>query len=270
MSPSSDPLPPEFADALARARHRLEPLGRRVLFFETVGSTNDAALALADEPGSEGAIVVADAQTEGRGRQGRTWFSPPGSGLYVSVLLRLSGVNAHADRATGLLTLAAAVALSESIEAVTALRPEIKWPNDLLVGRRKVAGILAEAATADLRTIVLGYGINVRGNAYPLEIRDRATSIESELGRPIDRAMLLAETLVAISGGYRDLLRGRFDAILDRWRVRAPSIHGARITWNTPAGRRSGVTAGIDDRGALLVRGGDRLERIVGGEVTWL
>ena len=266
----TDPLPLEFADALARARPRVEPLARQVFFFNSIGSTNDEALALAHNTNADGAVVVAEAQTAGRGRQGRTWFSPAGSGLYVSILLRLPRDRADEERATTLLTLAAAVALSEAIEAVTALRPEIKWPNDVLVNRRKIAGILAEAATSDLRRVVLGYGINVTGRAYPLEIRDRATSLESELGRPIDRAMLWAESLAAISARYRDLLAGRFDVILDRWRDRAPSIHGARITWSTHVGRRTGVTAGIDDRGALLVRDGVRLDRIVGGEVIWL
>ena len=140
----------------------------------------------------------------------------------------------------------------------------------MLVGRRKLSGILAESAASDLSRIVLGYGINVSSRAYPPDLGDRATSLETELGRPIDRAMVCAETLAALSGRYRDLLAGRFDAILDGWRGRAPSSRGARVTWTTPAGSQSGVTMGIDDRGALLVRVGDRVESIVGGEVIWL
>lgn len=268
MSRASDPLPREFAAALAAARERLAPLGGRVIFFNAIGSTNDEALARAGAADAEGTVIVADAQTAGRGRLGRPWFSPPGNGLYVSILLRPARAGGG-ERATALLTLAAGVALSEAIEAVTALRPDLKWPNDLIVGRRKLAGILAESASSDLDTIVLGYGINVTGDAYPPGIQDRATSLESELGRPIDRATLWAETLAAVAGRYRDLLAGRFDAILDRWRDRAPSSRGARVSWSTPAGLRAGVTAGIDDRGALLVRDGDRVERIVGGEVIW-
>jgi BirA family biotin operon repressor/biotin-[acetyl-CoA-carboxylase] ligase len=105
--------------------------------------------------------------------------------------------------------------------------------------------------------------------AYPADLRDRATSLESELGRPVDRAALWVETLSALAQRYRDLLAGRFDAILDAWRGRAPGSGGAPVTWSTPAGSLSGVTAGIDDRGALLVRVGERIERIVGGEVRW-
>lgn len=264
-----DELPVEFAEAFVVARDRLPPLGRRVLFFNTTGSTNDVALAMASRVDADGAFVIAEEQTAGRGRYGRTWFSPPGSGLYVSVVLRPSTARRDPQRATGLVTLAAGLALAEAIEAATGLRADIKWPNDLLVGRRKLAGILAEAAGAEMN-VILGYGINVRSSVYPPEIGDRATSLETELGRPIDRATLCAETLAAISERYRDLLAGRFDAILDGWRGRASSSRGARVRWMTPSGSASGVTAGIDDRGALLAQVGDRVETIVGGEVTWL
>jgi BirA family biotin operon repressor/biotin-[acetyl-CoA-carboxylase] ligase len=269
MSPS-DSLPPEFAEALAARRDRLRPLGDRVLFFNRTGSTNDVALALASSADAEGAVVIADQQTTGRGRHGRTWFSPAGSGLYVSIVLRPSRARSEPHRATGLLTLAAGLALAEGIEAATALRVDIKWPNDLFVGRRKLSGILAESASSDPGSVVLGYGINVGSSAYPPELGDRATSLETELGRPIDRAALCAETLAAISQRYRDLLAGRFDAILDGWRNRAPGSRGAHVTWKTPSGSHSGVTAGIDDHGALLVRVNDRIERIVGGEVIWV
>jgi BirA family biotin operon repressor/biotin-[acetyl-CoA-carboxylase] ligase len=134
------------------------------------------------------------------------------------------------------------------------------------VARRKLAGILAEA-TGD--AVVVGYGINVTATSFPPDLRDRATSLESELGRSCDRAVLFAETLAAVDARYVELLEGRFDAILDAWRRRAPAAHGARVTWTTPAGPVSGVTGGIDDEGALLVRVGDRIERIVAGELTW-
>lgn len=268
-----DTLPPDFAEALERARPRLGPLGSPILFFSTVGSTNDVAAALAADGGREGAVVVADTQTAGRGRRGRRWFSPPVSGLYVSVVLAPTRAKSAPDRATALLTLAAGVALSEAIERATGLRPDLKWPNDLLIGRRKLAGILAEGvagSSSALESIVLGYGINVGPMRFAPELGDRATSLESELGHPVDRAMLCAETLAALAARYDGLLEGQFDAILDAWRSRAPGSRGARVRWETPAGPQSGITAGVDDRGALLVQAGDRTERIVGGEVTWL
>lgn len=215
---------------------------------------------------------MADEQTAGRGRRGRTWFSPPGSGLYVSVVLMPARARVDPTRATLLLTLAAGVALAEAIEAASGLAVDVKWPNDLQVSRRKLAGMLAEAAGAEPSgsAVVLGYGINVGPAAYPPELRERVTSLETELGRPVDRAPLLVETLAALARRYDDLLDGRFDVILDAWRARAPASMGARVEWTTASGPQSGVSAGIDDQGALLVRVGDRLERIMAGEVTWV
>jgi BirA family biotin operon repressor/biotin-[acetyl-CoA-carboxylase] ligase len=106
--------------------------------------------------------------------------------------------------------------------------------------------------------------------SYPPELKSRATSLERELGRPIDRALLFVETLAAVVRRYDDLIAGRFDAILDAWRERSPGSRGRRVTWETPTGVRSGITAGIDEQGALLVTVGDRVERLIAGEVVWL
>jgi BirA family biotin operon repressor/biotin-[acetyl-CoA-carboxylase] ligase len=238
--------------------HRFSP----VRFLPSVGSTNDVAASLPHR-----SVVVAGQQTAGRGRRGHTWFSPPGSGLYVSVVLAPATAGVDPARATTLLTLAAGVALAEGVETATGLSVDLKWPNDLLVSGRKLAGILAEGH-AD--TVVLGYGINVLASAFPPELRSRATSLESETGRRIESDLVLDETLAALSRRYEDLLDGRFDAILDAWRRHAPTASGAHVSWTTMEGAQAGVTAGIDDQGALLVKVGDRVERIVSGEVTWL
>jgi BirA family biotin operon repressor/biotin-[acetyl-CoA-carboxylase] ligase len=266
---ATDPLPVEMAEAFAAAGDRLAPLCRRVLFFNRIGSTNDVALARAAGGDAEGDVVIADEQTAGRGRRGHRWHSPPGSGLYVSIVLRPSREKTGDTRATSLVTLAAGVALAEAVEATTALRADIKWPNDLLVGRRKLCGILAESAAGDSGCVVLGYGLNINATAWPPGL-DRVTSIESELGRAVDRAALCAETIVAVARRYRDLSAGRFDAILDAWRSRSPSSRGTRVEWDTPAGPQTGMTDGIDDQGALLVRMADRVERVVGGTLTWM
>jgi BirA family biotin operon repressor/biotin-[acetyl-CoA-carboxylase] ligase len=267
------PLPRDLADAIELRRSALDPLARAIVYFETIGSTNDVAAALASERAPEGTVVIADAQTAGRGRRGRTWFSPPGAGLYVSVILRPARAGSAADRATALLTIAAGVALSEAVERATGLAPAIKWPNDLLVDGRKLAGILAEGVPSpsapSLQAVVLGYGINVASAAYPPELASRATALESELGRAVDRAVLCAESLASLSARYADLVAGRFDAILDAWRSRAFGSRGARVEWDTPSGVRSGITEGIDAMGALLVRTSESLERIVAGEVRW-
>lgn len=273
MSVQPQPLPSDLADALAARADRLGPVAQRVVYFETIGSTNDVAATLAESATSVGAVVVADAQTAGRGRRGRPWFSPPASGLYVSVVLTPGRAVADPERATALLTLSAGVALAEAVERTTGLSPAIKWPNDLLVGRRKLAGILAEGilspGAGGVQAVVLGYGINVMSAAYPPELATIATSLEDELGRGVDRAALCAESLAAVAARYADLLAGRYDAILDAWRSRAFGSRGARVEWDTPAGVRSGLTEGIDAMGALLVRTGDTVERIVAGEVRW-
>jgi len=230
--------------------------------FAAVGSTNDVAAAL-----PAGSVVVADQQTAGRGRRGHTWFSPPHAGLYVSVVLAPAAARVDPPRATMLLTLAAGVAIAEGIEAASGLATALKWPNDVVAGGRKLAGILAEGR-GDL--VVLGYGINVMAAAFPPELRDRATSLESEVGREVDRDLVLDETLAALSRRYDDLVDGRFDAILDAWRARAPRAVGAKVSWIAQGVARSGVTCGIDDHGALLVRVDDGVERIISGEIQWL
>lgn len=249
-----------------------------VLRFDTVGSTNDVAADLAarrpvaDRRAQQDPILVvrAEQQTAGRGRRGHTWFSPQGSGLYVSVVLAPQG-SVDPRRATLLLTIAVGAALAEAVEAATGLRVDLKWPNDLYVARRKLAGILAEACAAGggVDAVVVGYGINVGPMAYPPELADCATSLESELGRPIDRESLFDETLATIAARHDDLLAGRFNAILDAWRRRAPSARGARVAWTTPEGERAGTTRGIDDDGALLVDVAGATERVVSGELIW-
>jgi BirA family transcriptional regulator, biotin operon repressor / biotin---[acetyl-CoA-carboxylase] ligase len=258
-----------------RARDRLAPLGSPLVFFEITGSTNDTARSLVASGDCEGAVVIAGEQTAGRGRRGHTWHSPAGSGLYVSVVLTPAKAKVNPTRATSILTVAAGVALAEGIEAGSGLSVDLKWPNDLYVARRKVGGILSEGCEdpGSAMHVVVGYGINVSASSYPPELRDRATSLELELGRPFDadaRYALIVETLAGLRRRYDDLLGGRFDAILDAWRSRAPASVGASVTWSGPSGSLAGVTAGIDDEGALLVRIEGRVEHIVSGEVIWL
>jgi BirA family biotin operon repressor/biotin-[acetyl-CoA-carboxylase] ligase len=277
MIARADALPREFEAAFADAGFRFGRLGTKTLFFREIDSTNNVATALAASGPSEGAIVIADAQTSGRGRRGRSWFSPPGSGLYVSIVLEPARAASDRGRALALVTLAAGVAVAEGVEHATGFAPAIKWPNDLMAGPRKLAGILAEGIVRPSETpgnpqvnaVVLGYGINVAHASFPAELGDRATSLETELGRAIDRARLCAETVASIAARYDDLIAGRFDAILDAWHARAPGSRGARVEWETPDGVRSGITAGVDPMGALLVRVGGGTERLIAGEVTW-
>ena len=265
-------VPADVAREIARVAARAGSMGRQVHWFESTGSTNDVAARLAESGADEGTIVVAAGQTAGRGRHGRVWFSPPGAGLYVSVIVRPVSDESNDENPAALLTLASGVAIAEAVRAVTGLPAEIKWPNDVLIGGRKLAGILAEAAVqaGRLQFVVVGFGVNLQPAAYPPELAPRVTSIEAETFRPADRAVLVAEILAAMSERCADLRAGRFDAILSAWRRLAPSLPGARVEWESPAGVVRGRAEDIDRHGALLVRVDGKLERIVAGEVRWL
>jgi len=268
-----------YRQALSDARGRLGRLGSTVFFYPTVGSTNDIAACLArewlDNRGGrdpEGAVIIADEQTAGRGRRGHVWISPAASGLYVSVVLTPSRATSDARRANGLLTLAAGVALVEGIEAATGFPPDLKWPNDIYAGGGKLGGILAEGVAAEpgvVSCVVLGYGVNVKAVEWPAELTHRATSLEAAVGRRVDRDRLLIESLAAIARRYDDLLAGRFDAILDAWRRRAPSATGTPVEWTDASGEHAGITTGIDDQGALLVLEKQAIHRLVAGELRW-
>jgi BirA family biotin operon repressor/biotin-[acetyl-CoA-carboxylase] ligase len=267
-----DPLPDDICAALRNSSERRGPFGEPAVFFSETSSTNDVAAAMAEQGVPEGAMAVALAQTAGRGRLGRTWFSPAGAGLYVSVVCRNASV-------APLLTLAGGVAVADGIRTATGLPVDIKWPNDVVIAdsaapgrRRKLAGILAEGSSgADgLQYVVLGFGINLRPAAYPPSIASRATSIESELGRPVEAGPILAETLSVLNEQVTALAADRREHVLARWRALAPSSEGAAIEWTTNGVVYRGTTAGIDTDGALLVRRREGLERIISGEVVWL
>lgn len=267
--PASAPLPSDLASAYNSALARSPAIRLDLRWYPTVTSTMDLA-AEAVQAGAEGLVICADEQTAGRGRRGREWTSPAGAGLYLSLVLRPAHDPVGDTRVVALVTLAAGVAVHEAISTATGLVPELKWPNDVVVGRRKIAGILAEGSSIGTpeQAIVLGVGVNVLKSSYPPDIEARATSIETELGRAIDRAVLLEELLVALAACYDRLRGGDADGILRAWRAVAPSAQGARVLWVDRD--RQGITAGVDESGALLVDFRGRIERMVSGELVWL
>ena len=220
----------------------------------------DVAASLVAEGAPHGVVVAAREQTAGRGRRGATWESPPGAGLYFSFIARPTA------QQVSLVTLAAGVGVCEAVAKATGLEPLLKWPNDLLVGRRKLAGILAEghAIGSSEQAIVIGVGVNVLRAAYPPEVAARATSLEEELGRSVDRDTLLNAIVVALDRRLVALSEDPGD-ILRSWRASSPSSLGTRVEWDG----RHGVTAGIDDSGALLVNTSAGVERIIAGHLHW-
>lgn len=259
-------LPAELAAPLDELRARRPDLALDVRWFLSVTSTMDVAAALLLDGPARGVVVLADAQTAGRGRRGRTWASPPGSGVYLSLILNPSA----RALATSLLTLAAGVGVREGLHAAAGLDAELKWPNDVVVGRRKVAGILAEGAgigTAGA-TVIVGVGINVRRSTWPPDVAARATSVEAEVGQPVSRGRIVAEVLAAVLDRVTGLEREAGD-ILQAWRVAAPSAVGTPVEWTTHKGIGRGLTAGVDETGALLIDTDNGIERVLSGEIRW-
>jgi BirA family biotin operon repressor/biotin-[acetyl-CoA-carboxylase] ligase len=264
----ADRLPVDFAAALESARSRL-PTSASIHYFHEIGSTNDFALSMAASGAPEGTVVFADQQTAGRGRRGRAWYSPAGAGIYLSCIVR----PAHST-GLALLSLAAGLATANAITATTGLPLELKWPNDVVVGRpwRKLGGILCEAAGSGPRinVVVVGIGVNVQPAAYPPELQNRATSIEAELGRPAERGHVSVEILVRLLQEVARIREGDRARVLSDWRrLGHAGLADEPVRWQDQDGTRRGVAKDLDDDGALIVWTGGRTERLVAGEVTW-
>ena len=241
---------------------------RLIRSFDSVDSTNERALALAAAGAPGGTVVVAGEQTAGRGRRGRTWHSPEG-GLYLSYVVR--GLDTLPR--PGMLTMAAGVAAAGAIQAVTGFDVRLKWPNDVLTpgAPLKLAGILAEASSVGSRLdfVIIGVGINVSFASVPPALRTIAASLEGELGRPVDRAALQQALIARLDAEVARLRAGGHDGMLREWSALSPGARDHEVSWRADGGVRRGVTAGIDDEGALLVRVPDGLERLIAGEVVW-
>ena len=260
-SAASDLAPGAVLQVLGTRR-----MGRAYEFFSTCTSTNDVARSRAAAGAAEGLAIVADSQTAGRGRLGRSWHSPPGQNLYLSLLLR----PALPARQAAPLTLLAGAALARALTEAGAT-PRLRWPNDLLVPAagefRKAAGILTEMATdgEQVRHIVLGVGLNVNGQEFPPDLAERATSLRMALGRAFDRVRLLVDFLAAFEATYDDFLTRGPASGLVQWRRYADLGRVCRI--DRDGARVEGIATDIDDDGALLVRDdAGRVHRMISGE----
>ena len=243
-------------------------LGKQeVCCHDVVESTSREAKRLALEGAPEGTIVLAEAQSQGRGRLGRPWFSPPGMGLYLSVVLRPKILPEWGPR----ITLTAGVALAVALQR-KGIRPALKWPNDVMVDDRKVAGILTEASieAKHIGFVVVGVGINVNTDLedFPISIRKLATSLRLSAGRTISRVDLLQTFLYQLEQWYQLLCQGSFETIMDTWREYDTTL-GKSVEVCLPESRLAGVAQDLDTDGALLVRDKTgRVHRIVVGDVV--
>ncbi|CAH1218328.1 Bifunctional ligase/repressor BirA [Paenibacillus plantiphilus] len=231
-------------------------LVRSIKLLDTVDSTQNVAQRLAEEGAPEGTLIIADHQTSGRGRHGRSWVSPAGKGVWMSLVLRPGIPLQFAPQ----LTLLAAVALCRALKSVTSLEIGIKWPNDLLIGGKKISGILLESTAEDerLRYVIAGIGVSVnleRGD-YPPELLDVATSLLIESGGQIERSDVVAAFIREFEHLYALYQQEGFGPIRTLWEALSVTLHKLTRLYS-PAGEFEGTPIGLDERGALLVKKSD-------------
>ena len=249
-------------DGLAAGR-----LAAKFHYFSEIASTNSHARELAEAGAGEGEIVIAEAQSAGRGRLGRRWASPPYANLYFSVILKPQLAPAHVPQ----VTLMAAVALADTVAAFVPDEPAIKWPNDILVGGKKLAGILTELSCDAERVhyVVLGVGVNLNYpvQMMPEEIRARATSVFELTQKTVSRESFLKRLIQALDRCYGELEASGFSALAARWEARF-GLRGRRVRVELLGQTVIGWAKGIDQDGALLLEDNSgKLQRIVAGDV---
>lgn len=247
-----------------RSNRQGKLIGRQIIFFQEIDSTNAYALAQARQGAAEGLVVLAESQSQGRGRLGRIWISPPGVNLYLSILLRPEIPLAK----TQMITLMAGLATAKALLRVTGLEVRIKWPNDLLINGKKVAGILTEQDPSQ-KFIILGIGVNVNWAEIPAELQGMATSLYLEKGDKFSRAIISAELCAAIEEEYLRFLKGDFSAYLRTEWARLSLVDHKWVTIKIIDKEYTGLALGLDEDGALLVRDRDgNINRFLAGEVS--
>lgn len=244
-------------------------IGNEVIFFDVINSTNTIAMEIAGKLG-EGTVIIADSQTGGKGRLGRTWFSPPGKNLYMSIVLK----PAISPRDATILTLMSAVACATAIRRVSSVPVMIKWPNDIMASGKKLGGILTEIKAEMDRIFhaVIGIGININLDAsdMPDDIKAFATSIKNETGISHTRTLLAAEILIEMDRWYNALLSSGKKQIIKEW-LNLSSTIGRTVRVTVGNTVFTGIAGNIDDEGMLILKLPDNsLKKISAGDVTIL
>lgn len=241
--------------------------GQETMFFEEVDSTNNVAKKMAEEGAPHGRLVIAENQNAGKGRRGRTWSSPEGTGIWMTFILRPQ----ISPQAASMLTLVAAMAVRKAIYLETGLETVIKWPNDIVAGGKKICGILTEmsAELEWINYVVVGVGINANIRKFPDEISDKATSLILETGRTVDRSRMVSAYGNAFEEYYNRFLEtGNLALLKDEYNSSLANFHNQVRVLDT-AGEFVGISKGINDAGELVVTDDEGTERIVrSGEVS--
>lgn len=249
------------------SRLNTEWLGKEIVYKDVTASTNADVRRMAEDGAKEGLLVVADGQTLGKGRRGRTWESPKGTNLYFSMLLK---PDFSPDKAS-MITLVVAYSVAKVIRKNTGLDAKIKWPNDIVVDKKKVCGILTEMNMERdyIHHIVVGVGINVNEEEFPEEIIDMATSLKNEKGSILSRANLLSDILSQLEKDYAMFLQaGDLKPFVDEYNQMLVN-KGALVKVLDPKGEFSGIAGGINEEGMLIVfKENGQIEKVYAGEVS--
>lgn len=228
-------------------------IAKKIFAFETLGSTNDFAKRLVQKDEHNGTLVLANEQTKGRGRQGKSWYAPPNSGLWFSIILE----PIQPTDKFGIVSLLAAVALAKTIERMTSLKPALKWPNDVLINSKKVSGILIESQFSSNRhaSLILGVGINVnqKKTDFPEEISETATSLREETKNEINRVDLLIELLHKLEYFYLEFQSGDFKLLIKTWKILCPFL-GKYVSVKQSRGEIEGRFEDLDEYGRMVIR----------------
>jgi len=244
---------------------RTELISQNMVYYSSIGSTNELLKELAAQGAPEGTLVITDEQTAGRGRLGRKWLAPPGTSLLLSLLFRPDLAPYQAQR----LTMICSLAIANAIEGLTGLPVELKWPNDIFIRGKKAGGILTESGTTGGRLdyVVVGMGLNVNLAVSTLpELRGVATSLSQELGHEVARLELLWKILEGIEIRYKSLRRG--ESPHEEWAAHLINL-GREVQVTTSDEVLAGLAEGVDADGALILRTPDgQRKRILAGDVT--
>ena len=260
-------VPDVLAPKLLRKRLHQSPFGKRIYHFFKTDSTNSIAMRLGEQGEPHGALVIAEEQTAGRGRVGHIWHSEKTNGIYMTVLLR----PAISPQQAPLITLVVGVAVRDAIEEQTGLVPDLRWPNDLLFGRKKFCGILTEmnAEQDRIHFVAAGIGINVNHERVPEELSGSATSLRIETGRIHSRVEIVARLLRHLDSYYNRFLSEGAEAIVARFSEVSSFARGKRVRVATLTETYTGTTEGLEPGGLLRVRRDDgRTVPVISGTLT--
>ena len=260
-------VPDTIAEEEVASRLQTERMGRQIRYFSRIDSTNQYAKRIAEEGAPDGTLIIADEQTAGKGRSGRTWVTPPAEAIAFTLLLR---PKLSPDRIS-MVTLVMGLAVTNAVNSLYDVSAGIKWPNDVVIKGRKLCGILTEmsAEVRQVNYIVIGVGINANLTSFPEEIREIATSLRLELGCDINRAELIARVMTEFERLYAEFeAQGDLGAVMQEYNELCLNA-GSKVRVLDPNGEYTGTSRGINSMGELLVETEDgKMQEVYAGEVS--